>query len=78
MSCSLIFSGKTVAKKYESYSKIVEKMIGRRKAYFNNEMYLSEVAEAHANYSLLYMMEEYSALPEGADVKEILQFYTQT
>lgn len=78
MSSALIFNGKTNAKKFENYEKIVQKLIGGRKAYFDNEMYLCEVENAHANYALLYMLEEHGTLPEGADVKDTLKFYTQT
>lgn len=77
MSSSLIFQGDSNAKKFESYSNVVKKMIGGRKVNFNNEMYLSEVEHAHANYSLLYMMEETKALPDNTDIKKTLQFYTQ-
>lgn len=77
MSSALIFRELNVVKKYEKYAEVIEMMIGRKKAYFNNEMYLSEVENAHANYSLLYMMEEYGTLPEGCDVKETLKFYTR-
>lgn len=77
MSSSLIYKGESNAKKFEKYSQVVKKMIGNRKVLFNNEMYLSEIDNAHANYSLLYMMEEENTLPENTDIKKTLQFYTQ-
>lgn len=77
MSSALIYKGESNAKKYESYSNVVKKMIGGRKVNFYNEMYLSEVENAHANFSLLYMMEEHDTLPPGTDIKKTLQFYTQ-
>lgn len=69
MSTSLIFRDCSTAKKYERYEQIIEQMIGGKKAYFNNEMYLCEVENAHANYSLLYMMQEKKSLPTDAEVK---------
>jgi glutaminase len=77
MSTSLIFQGDSNAKKFENYTNVVKKMIGGRKVKFNNEMYLSEVESAHANYSILYMMEGHGTLPENHNVKEILEFYTR-
>jgi glutaminase len=77
MSSALIYKGESNAKKYENFHNVVKKMIGGRKVNFNNEMFLSEVDHAHANYALLYMMEETKALPEGTNIKQTLSFYTQ-
>lgn len=77
MSSSLIFQGESNAKKFEAFQNVVKKMVGGRKVSFNNEMYLSEIDNAHANYSIMYMMEENDSLPVGTDIKKTLQFYTQ-
>jgi len=77
MSNSLIYRGESNAKKFEAFSNQVKKLIGNRKVNFNNEMYLSEVTKAHANYSLLYLLEEENVLPENTNIKQTLQFYTQ-
>lgn len=77
MSSALIYKSESNAKKYENFHNTVKKMIGGRKVNFNNEMFLSEVEHAHANYALLYMMEETKALPEGTNIKQTLSFYTQ-
>jgi len=75
--CSLINQKETIDRKYEKYAKVVEKMIGA-KVSFNNSVYLNQKERAHRNFCLLYMLEEAGTLPEGADVKEIMNFFTQT
>lgn len=78
MSSALIYAGKSNAKKFENYEKFVQQIIGNRKVQFNNEMFLCEVENAHANYAILYELERNKALPPGTDVKNTLKFYTQT
>lgn len=43
-------------RKFENYTKIIGKMIGKNKVSFNNEMCLAELEESHKNYCLLYML----------------------
>lgn len=77
-SCYLLYQDESIDRKYELYSKVVQRLIGDRKVHFNNEMYLSEIAHADRNYCLLYMLKEAKTFPQDTDVKKILQFYTQT
>jgi len=78
LTCSnLIYHGHQINRKYEYYAQIVKNMIGGRKVHFNNEIYLSEIATADRNYSLLYMLQEAGIIEPTADIKKILQFYTQ-
>lgn len=56
----------------------MHRLIGGSKVHFDNEMYLSEIAHADRNYCLLYMLKEAGTIAKNADVKKILEFYTQT
>jgi glutaminase len=76
--CSLLYQDETIDRKYEMYAKIVQKLIGGSKVDFCNEMFLSEIARSDRNYCLLYMLKEAKTLPQNSDVKQIMQFYTQT
>ena len=76
--CSLLYQDETIDRKYEKYAKVVQKLIGGSKVDFNNEMFLSEIARADRNYCLLYMLKEAKTLPKNSNVKQIMQFYTQT
>lgn len=49
-SCYLLYQDESIDRKYEYYSKVVQRLIGGQKAHFNNEMYLSEFAHADRNY----------------------------
>lgn len=76
--CSLLYQDETIDRKFEYYAKAIKRLIGGQKVHFNNEIYLSEIAHADRNYCLLYMLEEAGTLPEGSNVKKILEFYTMT
>jgi len=76
--CSLLYQDQTIDRKYESYAKVVSKLTGGEKVSFNNEMYLSEIDRSDRNYCLLYMLQESKTLPPNSDVKQIMQFHTQT
>jgi glutaminase len=76
--CSLMYKDETIDRKYELYSKVIKRLIGGHRVHFNNEVYLSEFANADRNCCLLYMLKEKGIIPKDADIKKILQFYTQT
>lgn len=77
-SWSLLYQDENNDKKYENYAECVQELIGGNKVHFNNEMYLCEIQRSSRNYCLLYMLQEEGTLPKNADVKKVLQFYTQT
>lgn len=77
-SWSLIYKDETIDRKYEKYAKTVKKLIGGKKVDFNNEVFLSEIKRSDRNYCLLYMLQEAGTLPPYSNVKQIMQFFTQT
>lgn len=76
--CSLLYQKDSIDRRYEKYANQIQRLIGKRKVHFNNEMYLSEIKRADRNYCLLYMLQEANTLPPKSNVKEIMQLYTQT
>jgi glutaminase len=52
-----------------------QRLAGGRRPGFAHSTYLSESATADRNWCLGFMMKEAGAFPEGADLKETLEFY---
>ena len=65
-------------RKFENYTEIIGKMIGKEKVSFNNEMCLAEMDSSHKNYCLLYMLQEGGLIGEGENIHSHMEFYSQT
>jgi glutaminase len=76
--CSLINQEETIDRKYENYETIVKKLIGSKPVSFDNALYLNKKDNAHKNYCLLYMLQESGTIPAKTDVKQVMNFFTQT
>ena len=66
-----------LARKYEYVHNIFEKMAGGELVQFNNSLFLSEKRSKDRDYSLAYFMRENKCFPPGAEIKKILDFYSQ-
>ena len=80
MSCSLINSGLTNAKRFEDVLNKWKSLAGSQHAKaigFDNAVYLSESSTSDRNKSLSYLMKEYKSFPEGSNLDDTLNFYFQ-
>ena len=66
-----------LARKYEYVHSIFEKMAGGELVQFNNSLFLSEKTSHDRDCSLAYFMRENKCFPPGAEIKQILDFYSQ-
>ena len=66
-----------LARKYEYVHNIFEKMAGGELVQFNNSLFLSEKSSKDRDCSLAYFMRENKCFPPGAEIKKILDFYSQ-
>ena len=66
-----------LARKYEYVHNIFEKMAGGELVQFNNSLFLSEKGSKDQDCSLAYFMRENKCFPPGAEIKKILDFYSQ-
>ena len=66
-----------LARKYEYVHNIFEKMAGGELVQFNNSLFLSEKRSKDRDCSLAYFMRENKCFPPGAEIKKILDFYSQ-
>ena len=66
-----------LARKYEYVHNIFEKMAGGELVQFNNSLFLSEKGSKDRDCSLAYFMRENKCFPPGAEIKKILDFYSQ-
>ena len=66
-----------LARKYEYVHNIFEKMAGGELVQFTNSLFLSEKSSKDRDCSLAYFMRENKCFPPGAEIKKILNFYSQ-
>jgi len=77
MICSLLGKGLDQSQRFSETVQNWKKLAAGRPISFDNSVFLSERNNNDQNIALAYLMKSKNAFPEGTDIEDVVEFYTQ-
>ena len=77
MTCSLLGKDMGQSQRFSNTVESWQKLCGGRQITFDNTVFLSERNNNDTNTALAYLMKSKNAFPEGTDIDDVVEFYTQ-